>query len=459
MIFFIAINFITLYPKYLNTPQSFSEKTDVCNSLKAKEEIPACNSLRPLTPLSTINDVIKVMGLGDPGSYALAAKSLINKDGLISLNKEGFFRHHLKIWAPGLMTMESIIYLINSNAPLGFILLLISNSLWAILFSLLSNEIYKREKSFILSGLIPFSFFLIPDFKKLLLTGVYNSDVYGISLFLIGLTFITFPEQENSYLRAKLAGLFFALAAYFRVPFEIIMELATILFIVLFSILFLKEFLHLRVKKHSFEKISSLRLVKKLAGCLIIFHLLTFPYRAWHHFQWIDTKGSNMWHYVWQNTKEFPPELMFFVDNGTNVGCLIDKKRCDFVEKNKINLTNHDYYNLTIKSWINHPIKWLSNKIPNIYKMWKNSQHGNFIKYIFIIFVISVIRLIATKEYEILFFFFVSSFGTFIPMLVLHAEERYFWPFNFVLYYLIIYTVISILPSYKRINLFFPAIR
>lgn len=321
-------------------------------------DIPYLYDAFGLTPQQLVSSATNV--LNDPTYFATAAID-IAKNGWISSANDWIFN----LWPPGFILLEAlIIKVLGFDAPVVLVLQILAAGLFSIVLTLLYGllrENVDRKVSF----LLPLIIFAFPVSRVFLLqpTGITLGESFAIGFFLIGILLALRSVQWNALRYAAYAGICFALSAYFRSQFEIILLALTAWGVLLIVVV------HLNRLQVVVEPRLRTSVVRTIVVVLMVAHAATFPWRAYH---WIY-QGSPLW--VQTASVMFGNSVMtseqlekvgggFVVAGGGNLTCRIDPTTCGDTTNAK---------QLFIKTFMAHPVEWYSLKFDVIGKYWFSS--------------------------------------------------------------------------------------
>jgi len=425
---FLFVLLAVALPHGLDTPLSLYSGHPTCTQ-QFSQIVFSCQSTTPLTPLSTVDDIVRVYQLNDPASLARAAKS--------GASVAAF-------WPPGLVILLSAMYSVSINFPVGVVLVFISCALWAGVLTLIVTCFLKNTGSVILSIVPAFLFIGLVDLGKydiayLVGTGVFSTETYSTALFLMGIGLLAIQLEGNSLniIVSIVSGAILAIAAYFRAQFDIIMVVATMLFLLIAAV----RFTIINVIRRPFQRKirSPLRALQSILVVLITYHACTFPYRLTHYWSWIDTSNNGVWKLVWDRPEEIPPELAFVVQSGLTAGCVVDPDLCDALNQRRAlpgtPLTNNEYRLLTFRSFLYHPAAWVRFKLP--FFVMALSLNGNLLLLVaFLLIVLTIAFVLPLESLQILAFFLLATIGGVLaPLLLIHMEDRYILPISMLIQY------------------------
>jgi hypothetical protein len=281
-------------------------------------------------------------GLGDPISFVKAGLDIARTGWVSDLNN-----WIISLWPPGFIILQAaIIKVVGENGPFILAQLVLAVAL----FSLVSIRFYillRKELTAAVAFILPLCLFLFPMPRVFLLQpiGVIMGESFAIGFFLLGVIETLFLVQIDKKSNLILAGIYFALAAYFRSQFEIFI-LAMTFWVVFWAIV---------RKAQGDSKNSSF---KKILVILMITHMCMLPWRVYHrHFdgsaKWVQTENITFRNSV-RTTEELHANGSGFVAaGGGNLVCQIDEQSCGRSERVK---------RLFILTFLKHPFKWYSIK-------------------------------------------------------------------------------------------------
>lgn len=306
---------------------------------------------------TTVEDIIRTSRMGDPKYFATAAMD-IAKNGWISSNNDWVFN----LWPPGFILLEAlIIKTLGIDAPVILVLQILTTGLFSIVLTLL-YKLLRENVDWRVSFLLPLTIFVFPVSRVFLLQpeGISLGESFAIGFFLIGILLALRSVQWGNLRYAAYAGIFFALAAYFRSQFEIILLAMTACGVMLAIVVRLK-FLTM-----AFEPNLKTSVVKPIVVALLVAHAATLPWRAYHWIyqgspQWVHTASVTFGNSVATSEELESKGGEFVVAGGGNLTCRIDPATCGDTANAK---------QLFIKTFLAHPVEWYSLKFYVIGKYW-----------------------------------------------------------------------------------------
>lgn len=309
---------------------------------------------------STANDIIKTSPLGDPTYFATAAID-VAKNGWITSDTAWVFN----LWPPGFVLLQAaIIKAFGADVPIILVLQILASALFAAVMTQLFGflrDLINLKVAFALPLLI----LAFPVSRVFLLqpVGISLGETFSIGFFLMA-TLLSLRSVECAGLRYSVAaGICFALSAYFRSQFEVILLALTVCGILILACL-LVDRRHL-INDPSFKKAA----IKTIFVTLLTAHAATMPWRVYH----LIHQGSPQWvftsRYMMENSVMSSETLIsngggFIVAGGGNMACLIDPTTCG------------DTKNATKLFWrtlLNHPVEWYSRKCGLLPSYWFSS--------------------------------------------------------------------------------------
>lgn len=381
----------------------------------------------------TLQQLIKTSWWSDP-VYAATAAIDIAENGWISSANDWIFN----LWPPGFVLLEAlIIKVLGADAPM----LLVLQILAAVLFSVVLVLLYELLKAHVkgeVAIMLPLLIFAFPVSRVFLLepTGISLGESFAIGFFLLGVLLALRSVGKNQVRYALYAGLSLALSAYFRSQFELILLALTgwgILLVIALRFTRLRE---------SIEPTLLRSIVMTIAVVLLVAHVATAPWRAYH---WIY-RGSPSWvetsNLVFENAVKTSERLKqdsggFVLEGGGNLVCRIDPATCGDTANAR---------RLFIKTFIEHPIEWFLLKFKVIGKYWYSSvinwasvrtessaldfvTNGLNLVVLIALFVLLLTRKVRSHRLYVLLVWFVASIFSAYALIftLVHFEVRYFY--------------------------------
>lgn len=380
----------------------------------------------------TIDRLSEVSNLSDPKTFAGAALDVF-RSGWVSAENTWVFN----LWPPGFVFLEAgILKIFGIGAPIVLVLQLLACAALALMLSLQRRLLLGFAGNATATAL-PLLLFVFPMPRIFLLQpyGVVLGEVFAIAFFLSAGLMLLLEAGGRSIGRAALAGLFFALAAYFRSQYESILMATTGLAIP--AVLWC---LWKRGRSRSAEQRADYATVVKVVGvALVVAHALMIPWRMHSqavskNFSWVQTSE-----HIFQIGLKSDKSLIdsngeFFVLGAGNVACHVEPAYCDQADPK-----------LFFKAFVAHPVEWYSyklSKLPNFWSTfavphsftftdWHLAQEAvNYVAYLFIL-IATIPLLLATRSYRWwpLMAWSVASLyaACFVIFSFAHFESRYFY--------------------------------
>jgi hypothetical protein len=313
-------------------------------------DIPAQPSI-----FSTVQDMLKPTnyGLGDPISFMKAGLDF-SRYGWVSAENHWI----INLWPPGFMLLEAlVIKLVGESGPIILSLQIVVVALYAVVMAKFSSLIFPFVGRW-MAVFLPISIFLFPMPRVFLLQpmGMVMGETLAIGFFFLGALESILALTNNCYKKAVWAGVFFALAAYFRSQFEI--------FIVAMSFWWV-----LGLFVNVISSLDYKQSLKTIALVLLFAHLTMSPWRAYHlwhdhSMKWVHTDSVTFGNSVRGDVELTKAGGGFVVEGGGNLVCRLDPSTCE---------QPVDAKKMFIKTFLKYPLKWLSIKAQIAPAYWFSS--------------------------------------------------------------------------------------
>lgn len=327
-------------------------------------EIP--NQPSVLIPIAELKTEVGTVKLTDSQSFALGATD-IYEHGWVT--DENYWL--LRLWPPGFMALEGI--LLKAFGPTSpFILILITLAAALFTFTLLLLKRYLRYYiSPVAATLLPLVIFLFPVSRLFLLQplGVILGETFAIGFYLSGLLLCLLSCAKKSSVKPVVAGLLFALSAYFRSQFAIL-----ITFMTAGSALLVLWYVVSVAKKNQERKNELKSAIRTVAISMFVCHLLMFPWRLHNlndpyvaKLNWVSTESL-----TYRNAGQTSEDLIanggaWVAYGGGNLACRLDPTYCGKADKKL-------YYQV----FFQNIGPWVIAKFSLIQEYWFSSLH-NFV--------------------------------------------------------------------------------
>ena len=299
-------------------------------------------------------------GLGDPGSFATAALD-VAANGWISSSNAWIFN----LWPPGFVLLEAaIVKILGQDVPVIFVLQILAAAIFAGFMTLLNGLLRSWIRKDV-ALLLPLVIFVFPVSRTFLLepVGISLGESYAIGFFLIGLIFSLKAVQHNALRYALYAGIYLALAAYFRSQFDIFLLALSGWGILLIIWLVYR---HLRGSIGEDQTAQTSQLIKTIAVTILVAHAVTMPWRIYHKvyqdsYKWVQTDSVTFGNSVQTSEYFYSIHAGFVAKGAGNLPCRIDPTTCGHTENAQ---------ELFIRTFLNHPVEWYSLKLEIIGPYW-----------------------------------------------------------------------------------------
>lgn len=393
-----------------------------------------------VTFFSTPNDITHCFGGADIASYVRGAFAL-EEHGLNAFSSLGF-----GTWPPGFSLLELILIRLNV-VPLPLALFLVASSLWAFVFfrlyALLKQSVGLRA---VYAAGLPMLLLLVPFVSDFYLwNGILMSEPISTALFAIAtldLWRLVASKLQITLSRAIFIGVLFALAAYIKAQFDLIVDA---LVVVSFVVIAINYYLKKHSNKHDCQELK--KLSKSIFVIFLSYQACVLPYKS---FMAVHGHGANMasvtyiFESVWQDENRLIQNgAGFFVSGGGNSMCVISPLKCrEFKERRAMGetISINEYRNSAFKVALTQPLDLLSFKLPYFWKSWKVNNYEDPFKQTWLIlfnyalfaliFLASVCRIIKNRTQGLaeLALFSALFVGSTAFSFIVHFEPRYLLP-------------------------------
>jgi hypothetical protein len=373
----------------------------------------------PLPHLSaTLDEIIRMDPTADPASFASGAKDIV-LTGWIAPERSWI----AQFWPPGFILLEAgIVKSIGLHAPVVIILQVFACLAWATTMTL-QRQLLKYFANPLVAAAIPFIplFFQTPRAFLVERYGVVLGETFSVAFFISGglLTLLAFQRKSVRY--TVCSGACFALAAYFRSQYELILLAMTGV-----AIPFAALYWH-RTRKNQ-ESVTRVFILKSIIVSLFTAHLMMIPWRAYHFLEyrspaWVFT--SNI---IVRNSLMPEDELKkgggeFVVLGGGGLACKLEPEYCGE--------TKSSYF---YKAFLKHAPQWYSTKIGLLPTFWfqKTGPDGTLFSYLCLVSMLGLLPLLVAcvryAGWPLAMWATLSFFSAFFVIFTLvHFEFRYFY--------------------------------
>ena len=427
-------NLIARRPRLLLIPLYFISiiLTGILLSTGAVINNIVCPHLGGITLYSTPAEIIECFGPMDIASYVRGAFAL-QEHGLKSFGILGF-----ATWPPGFSFLELALIQLDF-VPLPLALFFVNSTLWAIVFfQLYALLTYFTEARITYAVVLPLLLLLVPFVSGFYLwTGILMSEPISTALFMIAvldLWRLILSKVKIRFGRAAILGLLFALAAYLRAQFDLIIHaMAATAFFVLTGY----YFYFMKTGEMSQRK-SLVSLAKSLVVILLAFQVFIIPYKTYmvlhgHGIAMADV--SYIFERLWRDENWHARNgAAFFSAGGGHSMCAISPLKCQVFEarrKRGETISLQEYRSAAFETALTQPIALLNYKWSYLWKNWKLNDVGESSMFntilFFLILTTALIRIAQRGVHGLLesLFFLAICGGATIFSFIVHFEPRY----------------------------------
>jgi hypothetical protein len=283
---------------------------------------------------ATAEELTKIFGYGDAGSYALGARSVFQNGGWFGPEANWI----ITLWPPGLPFIEgTFMRLFGENVRLALCLAVLSCVMWATTFACCAVFLrkYASLTAALLSPLLLLATGLFRDFF------LRNAHVYSEALstsgWMLSMVLLALACQRRRVSLAVLSGLALALSAYVRGIFSFLAVILVAHAALVTVVMFVRQ--RPRGLKGAWGLLRGSPVAYLLVSALA-FQAFTVPYRIYNYkrldsFGWIFIAHS--WSQQWQK----PEKLIatgggWLAAGGSGMACKVDPVQCDEIEKAEV---------------------------------------------------------------------------------------------------------------------------
>ncbi|RKP50864.1 hypothetical protein D7S89_07270 [Trinickia fusca] len=371
-----------------------------------------------------------LVGWNDPRSFGTAAKD-IAAHGQLSGDNAWIFH----LWPPGFIFLEAgILKVFGADVPIIFVLEFFCCAFLGVML-LLQRDFLRPLIGRVASEVAPFILFLFPVARIFLVepAGVILGEAFSVASFLSGVLLVLRAIQAERLAWAVLAGLFLAVAAYFRSQYESLMLAATAVAVPLVLWQAVKIVRGAAQTKHQATVI-----VRSLLVALMVAHVLMLPWRIRNYHDrggmgWVQTMDIVIQNALSSNEILLAGDGEFVIAGGGNLACRLEPGYCGKTEKS-----------LFFKAFLHHMPEWYGIKLSLVPDYWMASPRNmSLIRYpaslverivnlVLMACVVMIVPLLgATRKHPvwpILLWANLSFFGGFFVIFSLvQFEVRYFY--------------------------------
>ncbi len=315
-----------------------------------------------------------LLGPADMATYINAANYFL-------LHKDHFEPYTIATWPPGFPLVLAGLFKFFGENDYPLKVLSLAAIIWALVFLFVYNSLPSIRNPLIkiLLAILPLFFESIR--QSIFMLNPFLSESFSLPAFIISISFFIKWAQTEQPRDLFWMSVFLATSAYFRGYTEIFgnfLIFVALLYVVLRIIKFLviEKVLHSEISfklmiKQVYQKKHQVfgRDMKSIMIATITFVLLLLPWRIhmYRIFGSFDWQQLSTWTLFW--TPNLPN---FLITN--NVACHIYPTVCNILFKNNIqaglNVDTNFYFDLTLMTFITHPLAWSAEKIKYFNFFW-----------------------------------------------------------------------------------------
>jgi hypothetical protein len=387
-----------------------------------------------------------IFGPSDAGSYLSAA---IQLDTISSLSPETNWI--INLWPPGMLVLEALILrFLQNDFYFGVVLGVLTAFAWGSFLGYLACLVHKLYGKLLAILLLVLVVSVGPIHDWILNYGLFYADGFGALFLLVGITFFILTHGQKISLSRKLslgvlAGISFALSAYFRASYINILYALLATALVCLAVLVV-----LRVSRNS--EGYSLQ-IKRAIESSAVFVTATFAMficvNPWMSYVENEVRGTRDWSVVgdnfidgmWVERGEMPG---FLSEGGIGWACKIDSDKCSELTELKLAQPTLDITHMQLSEAIlvalKNPVEYALDRGKFIGIAWSSSELGqmgdvfNHPLSAFNLVGLLGFFVILVKRFARCWPLFVSITTIYltllIPLLIGHIEIRYLLPFK-----------------------------
>jgi hypothetical protein len=379
----------------------------------------------------------KILGGLDAGSYMQGGLSFAT--GTYSDATNDFI---WELWPPGMSIVNFffiktfgldqsplILWSVTSSLLLGFVTYLLIGSLRNL----------PRYLSVMGSGLICLFLLSSPTQGWLLDQGIMYAEGFTLLGLIGSLYFFRAYLDKQRPSQLFLSGLFLTLAIFMRsVNLAIVYLLATTLFFALL-INALRMLKINAFSKTRFHLLGLFTILVVALSSMTIWMVFRWTWFQRNKFEWVSS-AANAWKGYWFRNEDYTGTGWEIVAGIDNWACQVDELQCLEIHKNPD--MNWDYQSLAIRSIIENPFSFASERFSNMWEYWilngrwlyppqskipaSISLLEGCIFLLVLVFAVIYSAKIWSKRPELVALQIAVLLGNFLPLMVYHLEGRYF---------------------------------
>jgi hypothetical protein len=365
----------------------------------------------------------------------------------------------INLWPPGFVALEAaILKVFGTRAPFIFILQITASLAFACMLTL-ERAVLRRYVCEAFACILPLLIFLMPVARWFLLepTGVVFGETFAVAAFFSACFLVMLAVERNNLKLATAAGICFALSAYFRSQYElIVLALTGVGVIALFFAIAIRRF-----SKQSGMASCHRTTIKVIFVALFCAHVAMIPWRMRNYLAgfgptWVQTSGL-----IIQNSLSTEKDLLarggaFVISGAGNLACRFEPTYCGHYESR-----------LFYKAFLKHLPEWYRVRLDVISNYWQPYPiadwstatawrvRENLSNDVFLVCLLAILPLLwfsrASPAWLALTWLTVSFYGAFFVIFSLvHFEPRYFYLVKFFSFIGFIHLALAARSSWRR---------
>jgi hypothetical protein len=346
------------------------------------------------TPAASNHDLIRLMGDGDPGSYARGAWDMYKHHSWFGPQGDWF----MNCWAPGFFWLQVKLMKwlhLGAHQPIVVWLIVMTTGLWAAVLADVQRML-RRVSNNVLPGwlcaLLPLALLGSALFRDYFLSGgtILTESISSACVWLAALAGMRAAAEKRPGL-ALMSGVWLAAGAYLRAQVELMGTLLTLLAGAWLLLRLLPLAVGSKPRPTAGGFWARLGDVRWLLLGLLLYHGLTLPYRLYT----LQRTGSLAWNqsnYVWTYHWKTQAQLngtpaAFYATGGMTTACDLNPARCEAIQqaqaRHKQTHPQEDptqalpwtaYRDAAIQTFLQQPWAWLAYKFGFMPSQWMADQ-------------------------------------------------------------------------------------
>jgi len=388
-------------------------------------------------------DMARVFGDGDSGSYLKAALSLVATG-----HNTQEWAWVLNLWPPGMVWLDASIVRF-SPLDYGVTIGLITALVWSAPLAVLTWPFMRRWRHALVVLLVEFAILGTSPFQSWMFDkGLFYADGLSAALFLLGLSLSVNRVRSKGPVQLWIrdgiyVGIAFAATIYLRASYQLVPWALAAIAIATTGVIIVKRIRGMSTVDLGRQAV--LLIVAALTVPILMHPYTTFVQQERDRTQFVML-DKLIYVSVWKNyTVDSLPQWL--LDGGVSVGCDIDPSKCALIQRAQADgkvFTPEELRNSLLESIATHPLQFVSNRGSYVARQWYADEAGSYSSsdtlnpgqgLLYLVFLISttvVACILAARGTWALMVIPVMALAVLAPLAIAHVEVRYLIPLKMI---------------------------